>query len=200
MRKLALALAAAAALLAPARSAWAQPAAAPAAATAPAAAPSVRSVAHAPWTRDAVIYEVNVRQYTPEGTFTALERHLPRLKALGVDMLWLMPVQPIGRKNRKGELGSYYAIADYRGINPEFGTRADAQRFIDAAHRQGLRVILDWVPNHTAYDHPWVRRTPTGTSATPTAPSTRPRDNEGARPTGPTSRSSTTPAATCAAP
>jgi glycosidase len=105
-----------------------------------------------------VIYEVNVRQYTPEGTFAALRRHLPRLDSLGVDILWLMPVQPIGKLNRKGSLGSYYSIADYTAINPEHGTEADFKAFVDDAHRQGMRVILDWVANHTAHDHPWTQR------------------------------------------
>jgi glycosidase len=114
------------------------------------------SVRHPAWSRHAVIYEVNVRQYTPEGTLAALRRHLPRLKRLGVDILWVMPVQPIGRKNRKGALGSYYAIADYTAVNPEFGTEADFKAFVDAAHRQGMKVILDWVANHTAFDHPWI--------------------------------------------
>ncbi|MDB4893436.1 MAG: alpha amylase catalytic region, partial [Gemmatimonadetes bacterium] len=100
--------------------------------------------------------EVNVRQYTPEGTIAALQKHLPRIKQLGVDMLWVMPVQPIGKKNRKGVLGSYYAVADYRAINPEFGTSADFKSFVDAAHAQGLKVLLDWVPNHTAFDHTWI--------------------------------------------
>jgi glycosidase len=111
---------------------------------------------HPAWSRQAVIYEVNVRQYTPEGTLAALQGHLPRLKRLGVDILWLMPVQPIGKKNRKGLLGSYYAIADYTAINPEFGTEADFTAFVRAAHRHGMRVILDWVANHTAFDHPWI--------------------------------------------
>ena len=111
---------------------------------------------HPAWSRNAVIYEVNVRQYTPEGTFAALQRHLPRLDSLGVDILWLMPVQPIGKKNRKGVLGSYYSIADYKAINPEYGTASDFKAFVDAAHGLGMKVILDWVPNHTAFDHPWT--------------------------------------------
>jgi glycosidase len=109
------------------------------------------------WSRNAVIYEVNVRQYTPEGTFAALQRHLPRLDSLGVDILWLMPVQPIGVQNRKGGLGSYYSIRDYTAVNPEHGTEADFRRFVDAAHAHGMRVILDWVANHTAHDHAWTR-------------------------------------------
>ena len=108
------------------------------------------------WTRNAVVYEVNVRQYTPEGTFTALQRHLPRLRNLGVDVLWLMPVQPIGKVNRKGSLGSPYSISDYTAVNPEYGTVADVKAFVDEAHRLGLRVILDWVANHSAFDHHWV--------------------------------------------
>ena len=112
------------------------------------------------WSRDDVIYEVNVRQYTPEGTLAALTAHLPRLDSLGVDILWLMPVQPIGEESRKGPLGSYYSIRDYTAINPEHGTPADFRRFVDSAHALGLRVILDWVANHTAFDHAWVREHP----------------------------------------
>ena len=108
------------------------------------------------WTRTAAIYEVNVRQFTPEGTFPALQRHLPRLKELGVDILWLMPVQPIGKLNRKGGLGSPYSVADYTAINSEYGTEADFRAFVDEAHRHGLKVILDWVANHSAHDHPWT--------------------------------------------
>ncbi|MEJ7812431.1 MAG: alpha-amylase family glycosyl hydrolase [Gemmatimonadaceae bacterium] len=111
---------------------------------------------HPAWSRNAVIYEVNVRQYTPEGTFAALGRQLPRLDSLGVDILWLMPIQPIGKKNRKGSLGSYYSISDYTAINPEFGNEADFKAFVTAAHGQGMKVILDWVANHTAFDHPWI--------------------------------------------
>ena len=112
------------------------------------------------WARRAVMYEVNVRQFTPQGTFAALQTHLPRLKALGVDVLWLMPVQPIGKLNRKGGLGSYYSIANYRAINPEYGSAADFSAFVADAHRRGLKVILDWVPNHTAFDHPWITQHP----------------------------------------
>jgi glycosidase len=110
-----------------------------------------------PWSKSAVIYEVNVRQFTPEGTLAAIEPHLPRLKALGVDVLWIMPVQPIGVEGRKGTLGSYYSIRDYLAVNPEFGSMADFRHLVDAAHREGMRVLLDWVPNHTARDHPWTR-------------------------------------------
>ena len=112
---------------------------------------------HVPWSRHAAIYQVNVRQFSAEGTFKAAQADLPRLKALGVDVLWLMPIQPIGVKERKGTLGSYYAIRDYTAVNPEFGTLADARAFVQAAHALGLKVILDWVANHTAFDHAWTR-------------------------------------------
>ena len=112
------------------------------------------------WAKSAVMYEVNVRQYTPEGTFAAFERHLPRLRAMGVDLLWFMPVQRIGKLNRKGPLGSYYSIADYRAVNPEFGTAADFKALVADAHKRGMRVILDWVPNHTAFDNGWATQHP----------------------------------------
>lgn len=106
------------------------------------------------WAKSATLYELNTRQFTPEGTFKAAQKQLPRLKAQGVDIIWLMPIHPIGEKNRKGTLGSYYAVKDYFGVNPEFGTAADLKAFVDAAHRQGMHVILDWVANHTAWDNP----------------------------------------------
>ena len=108
-----------------------------------------------PWAKDAVIYEVNIRQYTPEGTFEAFSQHLARLKALGVDILWLMPIQPISEKNRKGTLGSYYAVQDYRKVNPEFGTMEEFKALVNKAHEMGFRVILDWVANHTGWDN-WL--------------------------------------------
>lgn len=108
--------------------------------------------AHPDWSYNSVVYEMNVRQYTPEGTLAAAARHLPRLRELGVDIVWLMPVYPIGVKERKGTLGSYYAISDYEAVNPEFGTLEDFDRFLAEAHRLGLRVILDWVANHTSPD------------------------------------------------
>ena len=111
---------------------------------------------HLPWSRQAAIYEINVRQFSAEGTLKAAMADLPRLQAMGVDILWLMPIQPIGKLNRKGTLGSYYSIRDYTAVNPEFGTLADARAFVQAAHAQGMKVILDWVANHTAFDHPWT--------------------------------------------
>jgi glycosidase len=117
-------------------------------------------IEHPEWTRDAAIYQINTRQFTPQGTFAAAAEQLPRLQALGVRILWLMPVQPIGEKNRKGGLGSPYSIRDYLGVNPEFGTLDDLKRFIDQAHDLGLYVILDWVANHTAWDNPLLEEHP----------------------------------------
>ena len=118
------------------------------------------TVQHLDWTRSAVIYEVNVRQYTKEGTFAAFEQHLPRLKELGVDVLWFMPIHPISEKNRKGTLGSYYAVKDYKEVNPEFGTKEDFKRLVDKAHEAGFKVILDWVANHTGGDNVWLSEHP----------------------------------------
>ncbi|MFN4113144.1 MAG: alpha-amylase family glycosyl hydrolase [Sphingomonadaceae bacterium] len=112
------------------------------------------------WSRDAVLYQINTRQFTPEGTFAAAQAELPRLKELGVDVLWLMPIHPIGEKNRKGTLGSPYSVRDYYDVNPEFGTREDFRAFVDAAHAQGFKVILDLVANHTAWDHPLASEHP----------------------------------------
>jgi len=115
---------------------------------------------HPEWSRHAAIYQLNLRQFTDEGTFRAAARHLPRLKALGVEILWLMPIHPIGEKHRKGSLGSPYSVKDYYGVNPEFGTLEDLRRFVAAAHAAGLYVILDWVANHTAWDNPLVEAHP----------------------------------------
>lgn len=112
------------------------------------------------WIRQETIYEINVRQFSAAGDFAGVEAQLPRLHELGVGVLWLMPIHPIGEQNRKGPLGSYYSVRDYRGINPDFGTTADFKRLVDAAHAQGFRVILDWVGNHTAWDNPLAREHP----------------------------------------
>jgi glycosidase len=109
------------------------------------------------WSKNAVMYEVNVRQYTPEGTFKAFEAHLPRLKELGVDILWFMPIQPISEKNRKGRLGSYYSVRDYKAVNPEFGTLEDFKALVKKAHEMGFKVMIDWVGNHTGWDNVWMK-------------------------------------------
>ena len=112
------------------------------------------------WSKNVSIYEVNIRQYTEEGTFAAFEKHLPELKEMGVGILWLMPIHPIGEVNRKGTLGSYYAVKDYNAINPEFGTADDFARLINKIHEMGMHVIIDWVANHTAWDNVWTKTHP----------------------------------------
>jgi 1,4-alpha-glucan branching enzyme len=118
------------------------------------------SLTHPDWCKNATIYQINTRQFTPEGTFAAAQDQLPRLVDLGVSILWLMPVQQIGEHNRKGKLGSPYAIKDYYRVNPEFGTAQDLKAFIRAAHQLGSHVILDWVANHTAWDSNLVTEHP----------------------------------------
>lgn len=115
---------------------------------------------NADWSKDATLYQINTRQFTSEGTFAAAEKELPRLKKLGVKILWLMPVHPIGEKNRKGTLGSPYSVKDYMAVNPEFGSVDDLKSFVKAAHDQDMKVILDWVANHTAWDHAFVTEHP----------------------------------------
>jgi len=115
---------------------------------------------HPDWTYDSVMYEVNIRQFSPEGTFAGVEAQLPRLKDLGVDILWLMPMYEIGTEGRKGTLGSYYAISDYKAVNPEFGTMEDFEHLLAAAHDLGFKVILDWVANQTAPDNVWMYEKP----------------------------------------
>ncbi|MBL7737627.1 MAG: 1,4-alpha-glucan branching protein [Chitinophagaceae bacterium] len=112
------------------------------------------------WAHTTNIYEVNVRQYTPEGTFAAFAKHLPRLKDMGVQAIWFMPVTPISLKNRKGTLGSYYACSDYMSVNPEFGTLKDFKSTVRKAHKLGLKVMIDWVANHTGWDHVWTVSNP----------------------------------------
>lgn len=112
------------------------------------------------WSNNATMYEVNIRQYTKEGTFQAFEEHLPRLKKMGVKILWFMPIYPISREKRLGSLGSYYSISDYKEINPEFGNKEDFKRLVDKCHEMGFKVVLDWVANHTGWDHYWIRKNP----------------------------------------
>lgn len=112
------------------------------------------------WARRGNIYEVNLRQYTTDGTFRAFQSHLARLKKMGVEILWFMPIHPISKKDRKGNLGSYYAVADYYGVNEEFGTPDDFKNLVRTAQREGFKVIIDWVPNHTGADHYWLIHNP----------------------------------------
>jgi glycosidase len=111
---------------------------------------------HPEWTKNATIYQVNIRQYTTEGTFKAFEAHLPRLKEMGVDILWLMPIHPIGMKGRKGTLGSPYSVKDYYGINAEFGDLQAFKHLVDTIHAMDMHVIIDWVANHSARDNQLV--------------------------------------------
>ncbi len=112
------------------------------------------------WKHNTNIYEVNLRQYSQEGTFNAFVKEMPRLKAMGVKTLWLMPITPIAQDKKKGNLGSPYAAADYTAINPEFGTLEDFKNFVKEAHQLGLNVIIDWVANHTGWDHVWTKTHP----------------------------------------
>jgi alpha-amylase len=112
------------------------------------------------WIYTTNIYEVNVRQYTTEGTFRAFMTQLPRLRNLGVETLWFMPVTPISQKEKKGTLGSYYACSDYVSVNPEFGTLNDFRELVRQAHNHGFKVIIDWVANHTGWDHKWTTQHP----------------------------------------
>ncbi|MEO8819514.1 MAG: alpha-amylase family glycosyl hydrolase [Ginsengibacter sp.] len=118
---------------------------------------------HPAWTEQSNIYEVNVRQYSKEGTFKAFEKSLPRLQKMGVKILWFMPINPIGKEGRKmseADLGSYYSVMNYKEVNPEFGTMADWKELVKQAHTQGFKVIIDWVPNHTSPDNPWMKSHP----------------------------------------
>ncbi|MBS4042541.1 MAG: alpha-glucosidase C-terminal domain-containing protein [Chitinophagaceae bacterium] len=118
---------------------------------------------HPSWIMQGNIYEVNTRQYTPEGTFNAFAKHLDRLKEMGVQTLWFMPINPISLKDRKRDstqLGSYYAVADYRKINPEYGNMDDWKNLVKTAHEKGFKVIIDWVPTHSGADHYWLNTQP----------------------------------------
>lgn len=115
---------------------------------------------HPAWIMQGNIYEVNIRQYTPEGTFNAFAKHLDRLKAMGVQTIWFMPINPISQLDRKGSLGSYYAVSDYTKVNPEFGTMDDFKKLVQAIHEKGMKVLIDWVPNHTGADHRWIKQHP----------------------------------------
>ncbi len=112
------------------------------------------------WINNTNVYEVNLRQYTKEGTFNAFAKELPRLKEMGVQTLWFMPITPIAQKGKKGSMGSYYACSDYTSINPEFGNLDDFKNLVKTAHEMGFKVIIDWVANHTGWDHVWTKTHP----------------------------------------
>ncbi|MEO8568503.1 MAG: alpha-amylase family glycosyl hydrolase [Ginsengibacter sp.] len=115
-----------------------------------------KDFSHPKWSYSSNIYEVNLRQYTEEGTFEAFSKHLPRLKDMGVQILWFMPITPISDKDRLGSLGSYYATKNYTEANPEFGTIKDFRKLVEYAHELGFKIIIDWVANHTGNDHHWI--------------------------------------------
>lgn len=112
------------------------------------------------WAKSANIYEVNIRQYSAEGSFDAFSTQLPRLKEMGVDILWFMPIFPISQIKKKGTIGSPYAVADYKKVNPDFGSLSDFKELINKIHDLGMYAIIDWVPNHTGWDHSWITQHP----------------------------------------
>jgi len=116
-----------------------------------------RRIKHPEWSRNATIYEANIRQFSKEGTFSEFEKYLPELKNMGVKIIWLMPIHPVGEVNRKGSLGSYYSVKDYTDVNPEFGTKDDFKRLVEKTHELGMYIIIDWVANHTAWDNVWTK-------------------------------------------
>lgn len=109
------------------------------------------------WAENTNMYEVNIRQYTPEGTFAAFAKHLPRLQRMGVETIWLMPVTPISKKRRQGSLGSYYACSNYKAVNPEFGNGRNFNSLVKKVHKLGMKIMIDWVANHTGADHLWTQ-------------------------------------------
>jgi glycosidase len=126
----------------------------------PAQAPAAVLAADTSWVRRSTIYEVFVRDFSPSGNLSGVTQGLDRIQATGADVVWLMPIYPVGVLNRKEPLGSPYSLSDYRGINPAFGTAADFRALVDAVHARGMKLILDWVPNHTSWDNVWVREHP----------------------------------------
>ena len=142
-------------------------------------APALALAPDTSWVPRSALYEVFVRDFSPQGTFRGLIDGLERIQASGADVLWLMPIYPIGEKNRKGTLGSPYAVRDYRAVNPSYGTAADFRALVQAVHARGMKLILDWVPNHTAPDHGWVRRHPDWYVRDEQGRPTVPRDENG---------------------
>lgn len=118
---------------------------------------------HPAWSSQSNIYEVNLRQYSKSGSIKDFQKHLPRLKNMGIEILWFMPITPIGiegRKMNESELGSYYSVQNYKEVNPEFGTMADWKALVKAAHSMGFKIITDWVANHSSPDNVWIKAHP----------------------------------------
>jgi glycosidase len=141
-------------------------------------APAGVAAAESPAARTA-LYEVFVRDFSPAGTFQGVREGLDRIQAAGANVLWLMPVHPVGLLKRKEPLGSSYSLSDYRALNPDYGTAADFRSLVDAVHARGMRLIIDWVPNHTAWDHVWVRQHPEFYTRDSIGAMSVPRNNEG---------------------
>jgi len=131
------------------------------------------------WVRHSAIYEVFVRDFSRSGDFRGVTRGLDRIQSVGANVVWLMPIYPVGIANRKGTLGSPYAVRDYFAVNPEFGTVADFKALVQAVHARGMKLILDWVPNHTAWDNVWVKQHPTFYVRNDSGALTVPRDDKG---------------------
>lgn len=131
------------------------------------------------WIGTSVLYEVFVQDFSPSGDFKGVTANLARIESAGANVVWLMPVHPIGEKNRKGVLGSPYAPRDYRAVNPALGSAADLKDLIKAAHARGMKVILDWVPDHTSADHPWISARPDFYHRNDKGEASTPRDPDG---------------------
>lgn len=148
-------------------------------AVSPAAGPRPASTPASDWVPRTALYEVFVRDFSPEGNLQGLIRGLDRIQAVGAEVVWLMPIHPIGQANRKGTLGSPYSVRDYRAVHPDYGTHEDFRELVRAVHARNMKLIIDWVPNHTAWDHPWVREHPEFYTRNERGEMTHPRDNEG---------------------
>jgi len=131
------------------------------------------------WVARSAIYEVFVRDFSPSGDFRGVIAGLDRIQAAGADVVWLMPIYPVGVLNRKGPLGSPYSVRDYRGIDSAFGTAADFRALVQAVHGRGMKLVLDWVPNHTSWDNVWVAEHPDYYARNERGEMTVPRDDQG---------------------
>ena len=131
------------------------------------------------WVPRSVIYELFVRDFSPRGNLAGVTRGLDDIRSTGADVVWLMPIFPVGLLNQKGTLGSPYSVSDYRAVNPRFGTAEDFRALVRATHSRGMKLILDWVPNHTSWDHVWVRRHPDFYVRDERGVLTVPRDDKG---------------------
>lgn len=141
--------------------------------------PQPASAARADGIARSAVYEVFVRDFSPQGTFRGVVEGLDRIEAVGANVVWLMPIHPVGVQNRKGTLGSSYSVRDYRAVNPDYGTDEDFRALVRAVHGRGMKLIIDWVPNHTAWDHVWVTRHPDFYTRDEAGRLSVPRNNEG---------------------